>query len=70
MGSSPSSPAGKSTLGAIGAELKANPPAVVNATRRKFGVARAEKQKTAILLSKARQAGVNVPSYSPNKFGK
>ena len=57
-------------LEAIGKELKANPPAVVNSTRRKFGVARAEKQRRATLLSKARQAGVKVPSYSPSKLGK
>lgn len=49
------------TLDAIGKELKANPPAVLNATRRKFGVERAEKQRTAILLSKGRQAGLKIP---------
>lgn len=54
----------KSTLSAIGSELKANPPAIVNATRRKFGAARAGKQKTAILLSKARAAGVKIPQYN------
>jgi len=59
-----------STMSAIGAELKANPPAIVNSTRRKFGAARAQKQKTAILLSKARQAGVKIPSASPGKFSK
>lgn len=57
-------------LEAIGRELKINPPAVVNATRRKFGAARADKQRKAILLSKARAAGVKVPSYSPAKFSK
>lgn len=50
-----------STLDAIGTEMKANPPAILNATRRKFGVARAEKQRKAILLSKARAAGVKIP---------
>lgn len=50
-----------STLSAIGEEMRENPPAIVNATRRKFGVARAEKQRRAILLSKARQAGVKIP---------
>jgi len=54
----------QSTLSAIGEELKSNPPAIVNATRRKFGAARAAKQKTAILLSKARKAGVKIPNYS------
>ena len=33
------------TLEAIGHELKVKPPAILNATRRKFGVARAEKQR-------------------------
>ena len=55
---------------AIGKELKENPPAVLNSTRRKFGVQRAEKQRKAILLSKARAAGVNVPSYSAKSFSK
>lgn len=59
-----------STLEAIGSEMKQNPPAILNATRRKFGVARADKQRTAILLSKARQAGVKIPSYSPSKMSK
>jgi hypothetical protein len=59
-----------STLDAIGKEMKASPPAVLNATRRKFGVARAEKQRKAILLSKARAAGVKIPSASPAKFSK
>jgi len=58
------------TLSTIGSELKSNPPAVLRATRRKFGVnsVKASKQRTAILLSKARQAGVKIPSYSPSKF--
>jgi len=59
-----------STLEAIGHELKTNPPAIVNANRRKFGAARAQKQSTAILLSKARKAGVNVPSYSAKSMSK
>ncbi len=57
-------------LEAIGHELKANPPAIVNATRRKFGAARAQKQNTAILLSKARKAGVKLPSYSAKSMSK
>jgi len=52
------------TLEAIGHELKVSPPAIINSTRRKFGAARAAKQKTAILLSKARKAGVKIPNYS------
>ena len=67
---SPSSPLGKSKMDALGEEMKANPPSVLNETRRKFGVQRAQKQRTAILLSKARQAGVSIPTYSPTKFGK
>ncbi len=59
-----------STLSAIGSEMKANPPAILNATRRKFGVARAEKQRKAILLSKGRAAGVKIPSASPQSFSK
>ena len=49
------------TLDAIGKEMKNNPPSVLRATRRKFGVERSEKQRVAILLSKARQAGVKIP---------
>lgn len=68
-GTSPKSPAGQNTLSAIGRELRDNPPAIVNATKRKFGAARAQKQNTAILLSKARRAGVKIPSYSPGRMG-
>ena len=57
-------------LEAIGHEMKVNPPAILNSTRRKFGAARAEKQRKAILLNKGRQAGVKVPSYSPQKMSK
>lgn len=57
-------------LSAIGEELKEKPPAILNATRRKFGAARAAKQKTAILLSKGRKAGVKLPSYPASKFSK
>ncbi len=57
-------------LEAIGHELKVNPPAIVNATRRKFGAARAQKQNTAIMLSKARRAGVKLPSYSAKSMSK
>ena len=62
--------AGDDKLEAIGHELKENPPAILNATRRKFGAAKAEKQRKAILLSKARQAGVKIPSSSPKSFSK
>ena len=63
-------PSDKNTVSAIGEEMKSNPPSILRATRRKFGVARAAKQKTAILLSKARQAGVKIPSYPASKLGK
>jgi len=54
--------AAKETMQRIGHELKTNPPAVLASTRRKFGKARAEKQRRAILLSKARKAGAHIPS--------
>ena len=40
-----------------GRELKANPPAVLARTRRKKGKKAAERQRRAILLSKARRWG-------------
>jgi len=36
-------------------EVHANPPAIVKHTAKKFGAKRAEKQRTAIALSKARR---------------
>ncbi len=51
----------RSKLRAIGHELKERPPRILAKTRAKFGRARAEKQRKAILLSKARRAGVRVP---------
>ena len=47
-------------LESIGAEMKANPPAILARTRRKKGRAGAERQRVAILLSKARRQGANV----------
>lgn len=47
-------------LEAVGHELKANPPKILAKTRRKSGAKRAEKQRRAILLSKARRQGANV----------
>lgn len=44
----------------VGYELKVNPPKVLKKTAAKSGVAKAKKQKTAILLSKARKAGAKV----------
>lgn len=68
MSTLPSSPQGKQVIASVASELKEKPPAIVNSTRRKFGVERAAKQRTAIMLSKARQAGVKIPSYSPGKL--
>lgn len=45
-------------LESIGHELKTNPPRILAQTRRKYGAERAEKQRKAILLSKARKRGV------------
>lgn len=51
----------KAIVSGIGEELRDNPPRVLAKTRRKSGAARAKKQKTAILLSKARRAGAHIP---------
>ncbi len=51
----------KTILGRAGKELKENPPAILARTRRKFGAKRAEAQRRAILLSKARKAGAKIP---------
>jgi hypothetical protein len=42
-------------------EVHANEPSIVGRTRSKFGAERAEKQRTAIALSKARAAGAQIP---------
>ena len=44
----------------VGHELKVNPPRILAKTTRKFGHQRAEKQRVAILLSKARKAGASI----------
>jgi len=49
---------------AAGHEIKENPPKILVHTRKKFGKKRAEKQKVAIMLSKARQMGAQIPSKS------
>ena len=46
----------------MGHEVKHNPPAIVKHTARKFGKARAAKQRVAIMLSKARKAGADIPA--------
>jgi hypothetical protein len=45
----------------IGHEIKVNPPKILAHTKRKFGKARAEAQRKAILLEKARKAGAKIP---------
>ena len=46
---------------AAGHEIKANPPKIIAKTRKKSGAKRAKKQRVAIMLSKARKAGANIP---------
>lgn len=48
-------------LSGIGSELKDNPPSILSETRRKKGEKAAGRQRTAILLSKAREAGADIP---------
>lgn len=48
------------TLKSVGREMKANEPSIVGHTRKKFGADRARKQKTAILLDKARRRGARI----------
>jgi hypothetical protein len=45
----------------VGKELKNNPPKILAQTASKFGQQRAQKQKVAILLSKSRKLGANIP---------
>ena len=51
---------GAAIIQGIGHELKKNPPKVLAKTRRKKGSGAAERQRVAILLSKARRRGVDV----------
>lgn len=44
----------------VGQEVKKNPPKIVQHTAAKFGAARAAKQRTAIILDKARRAGAKI----------
>lgn len=50
----------KRILSSVGKELKKNPPSILAKTRRKSGKKRAEKQRRAILLSKARKRGARI----------
>ncbi len=45
----------KSKIEAAGHEMKVNPPAILAQTRKKKGKKAAQKQKIAIMLSKARR---------------
>lgn len=47
-------------LHSVGRELKENPPRQLRKTARKFGKKRAQTQKVAILLSKARRRGAKI----------
>jgi len=51
----------RSKLRAIGHELKENPPRILAKTRKKSGAKQANKQRVAILLSKARKSGARIP---------
>jgi hypothetical protein len=48
-------------LETIGSEMKANAPSILDRTARKFGADKAEAQRKAILLNKARKAGAKIP---------
>lgn len=50
----------QSTLKRIGHELKVNPPRILAKTAKKKGKAAADRQRVAILLSKARKAGAKI----------
>lgn len=45
----------------VGKEIKEKPPRVLAKTKKKFGAERAERQRKAILLAKARKAGASIP---------
>lgn len=48
-------------LHAVGTEMHDNPPRILAHTRAKFGKKRAENQRRAILLNKARKEGAHIP---------
>lgn len=60
----------RSKLRTIGHEMKMNPPRQLAKTRSKFGPIKAEKQRRAILLSKARKAGARIPKRGVKRGGK
>ena len=51
-------------LQSAGSEMKENPPKILASTKSKFGAARAEKQRKAILLAKARAGGARIPKLT------
>jgi len=51
---------GAMIIQSVGHELKVNPPNVLARTRRKKGAKAANRQRTAIFLSKVRAEGVHV----------
>ena len=51
----------KQVLSKFGKEMKKNPPKILAKTAKKKGKKQAEKQRVAILLSKARRAGAKIP---------
>ena len=51
---------GAAIIASVDRELKTNPPKVLAKTRRKKGAKAANRQRTAILLSKARSRGADV----------
>ena len=50
-----------------GHEMKMSPPKILAKTRRKGGALAANKQRIAIMLSKARQAGAKIPRKGGTK---
>ena len=51
----------KRVLHEVGSELRDNPPRQLKKTAKKYGKKRAEKQRKAILLNKARKRGAKIP---------
>ena len=50
----------RNVLKSIAKEMKMNPPEILGKTKKKKGKKAAEKQRVAILLSKARKKGVKI----------
>jgi len=53
----------RAILQSVGHELKTSPPKILSHTRKKFGAEKADKQRVAILLSKSRKRGANIPKH-------